>query len=876
MDPWPADERPLEFTGKGKGRRASRHNYPALALGNNLATLSQERNGELKWTSFIKEHNTATEQLNYQCADPVLLFPATRPAPTSTLDIPIQQRAEQGANFLRMHFPDVDVPSELIREELVEDAKLSKELDIFDPYAANLLELIRANDALFLTFPMGELNADLNVSPVRLSAGCLSFSPNAIAKKSFSSPIRQISSWTKADSYQATTYLAVRTYASTSVIDVQVDPVSLDISLVDLATFSRSNTGNKMIVDIGYSYSSPADVMFVTDCGGVYASDSSGKCERVCAAQPATEAPQDKFWRLASCEAAPNAILLASAKELFQYDKRSQGLSGILRMHAGKEFITSVKYSEHSVTLSTTRQLLFVDDRMPAKPLFGYYHGRQFDRSLDTQMIHQQDSSLILLTSRKNDLISIYDVTRSGGLMRLEASPYCLPAINGYGANCLGRAIVGPIDGCAATLFDLANNGSLYARTLFSIGQNEPSVQVKWSEEIMELKEHVEILTGGNTPLDLHEAAEIDFSSVYDRLSRRDPGFADQYEEEQASAVYDILEQIPQYWQREAASIDHMLTTYDITVRAGEEPQSQSRADFFSPNVINSKRGYRALTQSRLSADLLREHAGWYCDLRPSLCRLGIDIGDDPASLTKKLGEYDRVSNKELSTELVKRGIESRQQVALDLTLSSDVFAGQSFRNSKENLELENMTGALSLDGEPPSVEFSFLHPVPKDEKHMSQNGEEFVAPLGVRLLLRDWDVGADPKQYAYWDPYDTTSQAQSISEAKLPSTSHPSKPQSRPAIPSLQPSNVRTPLPPSILPSSQPPRVQEAPQKPALMNQSQVPKRTPQTPNSQPLVSDQRASGEVVASTQILPGPYGGRQTGVKKKPGKKRLGGF
>jgi hypothetical protein len=63
----------------------------------------------------------------------------------------------------------VDIPAELVREEIAQDAKVSRELIHFDPFLGNVLEPVVTYDSpsktsAFLAFPMGELNRELSTS----------------------------------------------------------------------------------------------------------------------------------------------------------------------------------------------------------------------------------------------------------------------------------------------------------------------------------------------------------------------------------------------------------------------------------------------------------------------------------------------------------------------------------------------------------------------------------------------------------------------------------------------------------------------------------------------------------------------------------------
>jgi hypothetical protein len=71
------------------------------------------------------------------------------------------------ANFLRTYYPDIEIPAELIRDEVHADTRISRKLEKYDPYAGNLLEAVQCqvglvSQATFLCFPMGESNQDLS------------------------------------------------------------------------------------------------------------------------------------------------------------------------------------------------------------------------------------------------------------------------------------------------------------------------------------------------------------------------------------------------------------------------------------------------------------------------------------------------------------------------------------------------------------------------------------------------------------------------------------------------------------------------------------------------------------------------------------------
>jgi len=111
---------------------------------------------------------------------------------------------------------------------------------------------------------------------------------------------------------------------------------------------------------------------------------------------------------------------------------------------------------------------------------------------------------------------------------------------------------------------------------------------------------------------------------------------------------------------------------------------------------------------------------------------------------------------------------DARDQLALDLALSTDICSPRPcVRHMKENLDaLETMsraTEAMSLADEPPPVHLGYLRskPIGTTDSHSSAQSrtaspasQELDSPMGVRLLLKEWEVGTDPREYTYDDPY--------------------------------------------------------------------------------------------------------------------------
>lgn len=145
---------------------------------------------------------------------------------------------------------------------------------------------------------------------------------------------------------------------------------------------------------------------------------------------------------------------------------------------------------------------------------------------------------------------------------------------------------------------------------------------------------------------------------------------------------------------------------------------------------------------------------------------------------------------------------------------------------------------------------------------------QELDGPMGVQLLLKEWDVGTDPRDYTYADPYNdldhgTTTARRLRSPLQSPQTVALTQSQRPPLVIASKPfvSQV-VPFPAASKPGG---ILKPASGMPIL--------RT----GSQSIVRDltfNASQQDYMASTQILPGPHGGRQS--TKKSTKKRLGGF
>lgn len=143
MDSWPCRSRKDGPNAMKKQKAIESCSYPLVAHGApNFVTLV-EKDGRFQWTSVFKDG----EPCKLRAGKSHVAFPPTCPQRLVMPHLSVGRRAVQGANFIRTYHPDVDVPSELIREQLMEAVEYTDGLRDSDPHAGSLLESVLASDS---------------------------------------------------------------------------------------------------------------------------------------------------------------------------------------------------------------------------------------------------------------------------------------------------------------------------------------------------------------------------------------------------------------------------------------------------------------------------------------------------------------------------------------------------------------------------------------------------------------------------------------------------------------------------------------------------------------------------------------------------------
>ncbi|KAI5121668.1 hypothetical protein M0805_002744 [Coniferiporia weirii] len=944
MELWPGiskvskvDATSKKKKGKGTSREAGKWtNYPVINYGGLSAATLVKVNDGLEWR-FV--HSKRKGSLTTY-GEPVKIYPMVKPEDIRVNSISLKQRAEHGARFMRTYHPDIDIPSDLIMEELGHSDKVAEERMVFDPFKGNAIAAAYCYEgprkrSVAIAFPTGILGRDLNVSPAEIRQDGLLFQPRAQSLWSFDTPICQIASSSPAvNTVQKKSYhLAVRTYNQISVFDIrnQIVPAfntsKPPYALSELMTLCSSELDSGEILDMYLSTSYPTDLFLVTAKGVGHQCSlrNEGKVIKRIFEKPSES--DDSFWRICGDNTGHGGVV-ASGKFVKMFDTRvAVDSSDLLNYDDGRHVITSICRTQidHLYCISTTSRVIWVDERYPGQPLLGWKHHRAFDRTLNVQTIEYDETSLALLSSYRNNQVSAIALGKlDSEPLQCRMSARAVPSAS-PGCAVVGRALIRhPLAlSDSFSLVELTERGSLhqvdlhYSKDIEDEQRQEspPSkFMFQWSDEMHELEKKSKDLHPDYGRVGSSESTTVDLSGLYEVLFGEEAEeLRIEQEEEDAEGVYETLENMPNFWQRSDLEEEHLRTLFDVAFGSGEEPLHEARADFLTGTILDSARGHRARNQGRIPVASVAEKAAWHTNIQETLSRISPRVFKSEPVPPEKLDPY-HVSREEDSPEADRRESEAREQLALDLALSMDVYSATPFRSSKpreaspstelqESALLTRAAEQLSLSQkEPPPVTFSYHRPVVNDGwKHYKNSGaapraheaepqaededKEVEIPLGVRLLLSEWDVDDDPYKYEYVDPYDVEglghdsqqpSQSGSRGKAQhrrqqggasvsgpgaaLPPPTQSQAPPTIIAAKSLALTQSRSTgsLPQPSLARREDPRVQTQPRFGLTQAETE-----PQS--SQPMA---------MANTQVLPGPFGGRQG--PKKPAKKRMGGF
>ena len=266
----------------------------------------------------------------------------------------------------------------------------------------------------------------------------------------------------------------------------------------------------------------------------------------------------------------------------------------------------------------------------------------------------------------------------------------------------------------------------------------------------------------------------------------------------------------------------------------------------------------------------------------------GLPVGQSQTSQDPLEDIYATFARSDMSpfTDSQARQQRDTRRLVLDLTLSRMVIhselihpADRLIRKSQEPETADNLferTGQLTLDdsNEPGPADFKWL--APRVEFDIQPEPPVTGAPdaksldsAASRMLLSDWTIGSDPKQFTWKDWRRETS-------AVPTPVRRPVRPLPSPRAFSTQTFAQSQPNPRYQAPSIAQPRPQWA-----LHGSNSIPnilahgQGTRSSPP--PVLHSSQSYQDLGASTQAERGPFGGRpDSKARKKPAKKRVGGF
>ncbi|KAF8506176.1 hypothetical protein BU17DRAFT_100977 [Hysterangium stoloniferum] len=921
MEFWPADFRADATPSKRKRRKGKdiyKLNEQAIEHGTlGAATLTTGKDA-LKWITLVQPSSGFSF---WSLGGPVEVFPPTRSPPVVVPKLSLQQRAEQGLQFLQTYHPDVEVSLHLLKDELESDDDYAAAAAAMDPYVgsrlAHLSFITKRKKTYFLAFVTGETSAQLNISAFRSDHdGRFVFCPSAEPVLTFDTPILQLAPFTtKSIATQTFCLLAVRTHAVVSIVKVQGKPKGADGQIIAnvVTMISLSETANRRIVDMapGFQSSSSTKILLVNDVGVVYNCKIQGE-KKIIASPPdisiAGGQELDDFWRIAWRD--PNSCMRASSKKVDLFDLRARSSLPRELLHLGhsNEFVTfiiSLPGTNPMTCVATTSRLLWFDERNINRPLISLKHQRAFDRSLRLSSVTIDSSTFVALSSSLNPLVTIHETSVTPcGHLQLRGMPSILPGAPAIESPLAGSLLYSHSEEINSIFwhFQLSSRGSLWKTDLSLLDSSvsqvpEPASNgFEWNEEVNLLAKKAENMVAEVGKLGEREYINANLRDVYDKVfNMRD---VSPPQSEDTEAVYQVLDKMPFFWQDMNEPMEYMLTTFDIAFQSGSKPLHEFRADFLTGSLLNLPRGFVALTNGRVPIHCLTSTALWYHDISTLPRNMTPDLNIPSHVL------IDRVRQAALASlegpHGITRAIDASQQLVLDLALSRHVYSPHPFtksgslrHNKSDSDELSEATEAMSLGGRSTRYAFGFFRPreqVPyQDNEQMMSDDEDDAGgapklPAGIHTLLSEWEIGSNPAEYLYKDRYYVQ---EDLFDPTINNAQGMHVPAKTATIPPVIDSSAMRP--PVILPSSSRPSLTQL-SRPGQTDRTRGSHMVSDSSPPRPLYSiDELASQmehsylfsqELVGpSTQPLPGPFGGggRQLGVaKKKAVKKRMGGF
>ncbi|KAG8812961.1 hypothetical protein FRC17_001732 [Serendipita sp. 399] len=896
MEFWPYDQRPVKAK-HGKHQKfatASRKDAtgtenqtehsalgPVLTYGSLTAVLLRESpmgygtGGQLEW-DFI---SSSKGKRLYKTGSSTHLFAGTGGDFEDIPRLSALRKAEEASRFLRHRFTDIDIPFEIIKQAIEEDENDSKEVED-NLQGGNLLALVHSrttkdkDNYTAVLFPVGELKNQLNVSFLSLSrTKKVVYDPGTAPATTFETPIEQIISSTvpyRSEGYsEDNPTFAVRTMSLVVVYSITFGRALLSTMIHPLAVLKISDIGD--VVDLVISPFDNRKLALISHTGAVSILQVK-EPEPEWMGLNIPEGVHDLHWRICWSSDDHN-IVRSHSKALEIVDINDGAITRGLKF-ADDEPCLSVEgtisqgNSElHRVTVTTTQRVIWIDDRYLDK------NGNVLPRDRNG-LVNVYSVSTYLDAVRSSSVPQILE-SQARNHRRLGYAFYQHPGFETHGFSFLEFS---PKMGLFATQFTIGRESVNPSEESTSPG----SIALAREIQTTNFPEHREFDTA--TDSSIRQSVEVNMESVYRgeevlncvgiRLFNEeivDSVIAQKEKTVKMEAVYDILEQMPRFWQENDIPVETIITARDIALNVGPQPEAPSQSNFLANVPLYSHNGYLALRSGHFpKPEVLAAGSGWSFDLSTTVKALQ---GRSDAPLER--------TNTPKEQELFHK--EAKKQQDMDLKLHDHIYSSQKLtnpmfpRDNRTDMSLEDATEELSLEDSrkrPPMIRMAFLKPRSTAEQTTGPKklGKDSIgmlreASLGTRLLLSEWELGEDPNYYEYASPYSDTVEENLTSKPPVSQKEKPAGIETSPPLRAPPKIGMSQPLPAPV--SSQMVKPSNA-----LTTLFQTINATSsQVPRSPTLELSQ--SQDLTIATQVLPGKHGGRPKPPVKKQ-KKRVGGF
>ncbi|KAG8870929.1 hypothetical protein FRC20_011090 [Serendipita sp. 405] len=859
---------------------------PILTYGGLTAALLRERDSEHR--RFEWDFISSEGQRLHRIGSPVQLFVGKDDDTGEYSDLSSHRKAEEALRFLHQRYADVDIPFEIIKEAIQEDIMdRNKTEDCL--YRGNCLALVHSpiakgkDNFTAVIFPAGGLGNRLNVSLLYLSrTKRIMFEPGVSPVATFETPIEQIVSSTipyiGEDYSEDNPIFAIRTMSLITVYSVTFGRTLLSTGISQLALLKTLDMGGIMDMAISpFDHQKIALINLVGTVSILQVKVSGSECEIL---HNIPEGENSPLWRVC-WSSDDNMVARSHAKGLDLVDISDSTVTPGLTF-LGDEICLSIEgtisrqNSElHRITVTTTQRVIWIDDRYFNQVLLSWAHMREYDRSLRTQTCYSGIEPLTFLMSWKNSLVTVYNISTSGDTARSGNSPQILESQARHHAR-MGYAFYqNPrFDAHGINFLEFSPQIGLYS-SQFKIGGESvdwPGNQAPVGS--IALARAVQVNESpGDTKIDLatdysiRESVEVNLESVYREI------IASIVEKEgkntKSEEIHNLLEQMSRFWQENDVPVEKILTMHDIALSVGAQLEEHHRSNFLAHNPLKSHNGYLLSRYGYFpKSEVLAAGAAWSFDLSTTISNLQDHIDTQHTSPEGKNVFHN----------------EARYRQEMDHKLHNYVYSSQRVEISnfpgkrRRGMSLESATESLTLEDPqilPPSIQMAFLRPRPPAEEVITPKKNKFTDPigqlseasLGTRLLLSDWEIGSDPRQYVYTNPYPDAIEG---NFDVIPPPHRDTQYGGDPPPPSRAPPKIgmsRLPIPPILYqvvrPNKTSPDIHQAIEGGFSQPHFSV---APEKGQSQDIP---------LPSTQILPGKHGGRPKPIAKKQ-KKRVGGF